>query len=78
MKGWLAAVLAAILGAVFFYRKGNTEGARDARVEGLEEKEELLNEIADKELEVKLAEPLGDRLSGLRDRIGRRRGGSDS
>ena len=74
MKEIIALVVLAIIG-LFVHQQGKKVGAREAQVENLEEKEDLLNEVANKELEVKQSLPIVDRLRELRERIRGRRGG---
>jgi len=74
----LVALVIAAIGLFFVHRQGVKHGEREAQLDNLEEKEDLLNEITAKELEATQSKPILDRISGIRDRILRRRGDGSS
>lgn len=71
-KEIIGAVIALVVG-FFIHRSGKKSGEKKATVEGLKEKEDLRNEVADQRMEVELAKPIVDRNADMRDRISDRR-----
>jgi hypothetical protein len=75
-KEIIAIIIAAVL-LFFTHREGQKSGAKKEKVKGLEVKEGMLNEIAEKDLEIVQSKPILDRLAAIRDRIRRRQGDGD-
>lgn len=75
-KEIIAIILAAVL-LFFTHREGQKSGAKKEKVNSLEAKEGMLNEIADKDLEIIQSKPILDRIAAIRDRIRRRQGNGD-
>jgi len=75
MKKIWGAILA-VLGLISIYFAGRRWGFKKAKLEGLEREEDLLNDVAEKELEVKRSKPIVERVDDVRERIRTRRGGT--